>query len=328
MYDPSMRVLTVLELLQSRERMSGAELCRRLEVSSRTVQRYVARLQDLGIPVEGTRGVGGAYRLKPGFRLPPLMFSADEALSLALGLRALRLLGLQALTPAAARASAKLARTLPRALSERVQAIQDAVQLDVSPWVVAADAALLGGLLEAMESGQVVAFGYTSRPGPSGAVASEREVEVYGTVHLYDHWYAVGRCRTRRAVRSFRLDRMTGLSVQDATYTRPPDFDALAYLHSSMPSALGGYETQLHLHAPPEVVRPQLGSWGVTLSALPAGGTRLQARRERLEPFAAGLLGLDCPLTVIGPPELRAVFARLAKRGARAASPLAGIMPT
>ncbi|HCE63569.1 MAG TPA: YafY family transcriptional regulator, partial [Deinococcus radiodurans] len=61
-YDPSLRVLTVLELLQAREEVTGAELARRLEVSPRTVQRYVARLQDLGIPVEGRRGVGGAYR--------------------------------------------------------------------------------------------------------------------------------------------------------------------------------------------------------------------------------------------------------------------------
>jgi predicted DNA-binding transcriptional regulator YafY len=320
MYDPSMRVLTVLELLQSRERMTGGELCRRLEVSLRTVQRYVARLQDLGIPVESTRGVGGSYRLKPGFRLPPLMFSPDEALSLALGLRALRLLGLQALTPAAASASAKLARTLPRALSERVQALQDAVQLDVSPCMVAADAALISGLLEALENGRVVTFGYVARPGPSGTgVTSERELEVYGTVHLYGRWYAVGRCRSRRAVRSFRLDRMHGLTLLDDTYTRPPDFDALAYLHASMPRAFSGHEIELHLHAPPEVVRPQLSSWGVTLSALPGGHTRLQARREQLRPFAAGLLGLDCPMTVIGPPELRAVFASLAERAGLAA---------
>ena len=101
MYDPSMRVLTVLELLQSREEVTGAELARRLEVSPRTVQRYVARLQDLGIPVEGRRGVGGAYRLKPGFQLPPLMFTGEEALALALGLRALTHLGLHALAPAA-----------------------------------------------------------------------------------------------------------------------------------------------------------------------------------------------------------------------------------
>ena len=101
MYDPSMRVLTVLELLQAHEEVSGADLARRLEVSPRTVQRYIARLQDLGIPVEGRRGVGGAYRLKAGFRLPPLMFTPDEALAAALGLRTLRHLGLHALAPAA-----------------------------------------------------------------------------------------------------------------------------------------------------------------------------------------------------------------------------------
>ena len=79
-YDPSMRVLTVLELLQARESVTGPELARRLEVSLRTVQRYVARLQDLGIPVQSSRGVGGAYRLRPGFRLPPLMLEQIQLL--------------------------------------------------------------------------------------------------------------------------------------------------------------------------------------------------------------------------------------------------------
>ena len=319
-YDPSMRVLTVLELLQSRERMGGPELCRRLEVSPRTVQRYVARLQDLGIPVESTRGVGGSYRLKPGFRLPPLMFSQDEALSIALGLRALRLLGLEALTPAAASASAKLARTLPHALSERVQALQDAVQLDVAPWVVAADAALLSRLLEAMEAGRVVDFGYTSRQETS----TRREVEVYGTVHVFGRWYLVGHCRSRGALRSFRLDRMRELTLTGDTFTRPEGFDALAHLRASMPFEQSGFQVEVTLHAPLKVVKPQLAYWGVTLSELPGGQTqptrtRLTARRERLEPFAAALLGLGYRLTVIGPPELRQAFAALAERSAGAA---------
>lgn len=309
-----MRVLTVLELLQSRERMSGPELCRRLEVSPRTVQRYVARLQDLGIPVQSTPGVGGSYRLKPGFRLPPLMFSAEEALSLALGLRALRLLGLEALTPAAASASAKLARTLPQLLSDRVQALQDAVQLDVSPWVVTADAALLSALLTAMETGRVVAFHYTSRV----AETSEREVEVYGTVHLHGRWYVVGRCLRRQAVRSFRLDRMEELRLLHQAFTRPPDFDALAHLRVSMLEEPGGFEIEVQLHAPLDAVHLQLASWGVTLEAQ-GRTTRLQARRERLDPFAAALLGLGCTLTVIRPPELRQAFLRLAQLSTQAA---------
>src|SRR5680860_105207 len=100
MYDPLMRVLTTLEILQARERVSGADLAKRMEVSLRTVQRYVARLQDLGIPVESSRGVGGAYRLRPGFRLPPLMFTDEEAFALALGLQALRQVGLASFAPA------------------------------------------------------------------------------------------------------------------------------------------------------------------------------------------------------------------------------------
>ena len=114
MYDPIMRVLTVLEILQAREHVSGAELAERLEVDIRTVQRYIARLQDLSIPVESVRGVGGFYRLRPGFRLPPLMFTDEEAFAISLGLRALRQLGLSAFAPAAEGASAKLGRVLPK----------------------------------------------------------------------------------------------------------------------------------------------------------------------------------------------------------------------
>src|SRR3954447_18352332 len=101
MYDPIMRVLTMLEILQARDHVSGAELAERLEVNIRTVQRYIVRLQDLSIPVESVRGVGGFYRLRPGFRLPPLMFTDEEAFALSLGLRALRQLGLSAFAPAA-----------------------------------------------------------------------------------------------------------------------------------------------------------------------------------------------------------------------------------
>ena len=90
MYDPIMRVLTMLEVLQARDHVTGAELADRLEVDLRTVQRYMVRLKDLSIPVESSRGVGGAYRLKPGYRLPPLLLTNEEAFALSLGLRSLR----------------------------------------------------------------------------------------------------------------------------------------------------------------------------------------------------------------------------------------------
>lgn len=83
-YRPTARVLTVLELLQAHGRMTGAELARRLEVEVRTIRNYIETLRDLGIPVEAERGRYGAYRLRPGYKLPPLIFTEDEALALML----------------------------------------------------------------------------------------------------------------------------------------------------------------------------------------------------------------------------------------------------
>ncbi|BDP42227.1 repressor [Deinococcus aetherius] len=315
MYDPSMRVLTVLELLQAHERVTGAELARRLEVSPRTVQRYIARLQDLGIPVESTRGVGGAYRLKPGFRLPPLMFSGEEALALALGLHALQHLGLTALAPAVAGASAKLSRTLPRPLRERVGALEDAVQLDAFPWTVPTDAAVLSCLLGAVQAQRAVTFAYRSHEG----VQTRREVEVYGVVHLDGRWYAVGRCLLRDALRSFRLDRISEPVEGERTFTRPPEFDARAYLRATLPFARAPYEIEVWLDLPPEEAALHFAPGRVALDPDPAyGGTRLRCTREHLESFAAMLLRLGCGVVVHEPPELREAFGVLADR-ARAA---------
>src|SRR5690349_21393741 len=73
MYHPTSRVLTTLEILQTRAIVSGTELAARLEVDARTVRSYITMLRDMGIPVEAQPGRHGGYRLRPGFRLPPMM---------------------------------------------------------------------------------------------------------------------------------------------------------------------------------------------------------------------------------------------------------------
>src|SRR3954454_16442787 len=80
------RVLTLLEALQDRGSSTGPELAARLGVDVRTLRRDVVALRALGIPVEGERGRGGSYRLRSGYRVPPLMFTAGEAALLALSL--------------------------------------------------------------------------------------------------------------------------------------------------------------------------------------------------------------------------------------------------
>ena len=121
---PTSRLLELLELLQTRPLTTGREIADRLEIDRRTVRRYIATLQELGIPVEGERGVGGGYRLRPGYRLPPLMLNDDEAIVVVLGLIARPAPGP---TARPTRSTARWRRSTAssrRALRRRVEALE------------------------------------------------------------------------------------------------------------------------------------------------------------------------------------------------------------
>jgi predicted DNA-binding transcriptional regulator YafY len=315
MYDPIMRVLTVLEILQAREHVSGAELAKRLEVNPRTVQRYVARLQDLCIPVESTRGVGGAYRLTPGFRLPPMMFTDEEAFALALGLRSLRYLGLAAFAPATEGAAAKLGRVLPDSLRESANAVDEVVAIEPGPWVISTSAEALIRVCTAIRTRHRVAFHYESHDRTS----SQREIEPYGIVHMDGRWYMVGRCLLREALRTFRLDRVSELEIRDQTFEGPVGFDANAYLQRSMAFVQAGFAIEVWLDLPIDKARSHFALHRV-MTEEENGGTTLRCARENLEPFAAMLLTLGCSLVVRQPQELMEAFERLAARAAKAAA--------
>src|ERR1700726_1548366 len=92
---PTARVLSLLELLQSGGVRTVTELAGRLGVDERTVRRYAGHLTDLDVPVESVRGRYGGYRLAPGYRMPPLMLTDDEAVAVLLGLIGTRRAALQ-----------------------------------------------------------------------------------------------------------------------------------------------------------------------------------------------------------------------------------------
>jgi len=314
MYDPIMRVLTVLEILQARERVSGTELAERLEVNPRTVQRYIARLQDLCIPVESARGVGGHYRLKPGFRLPPLMFTDEEAFALSLGLRALRHLGLSAFAPATEGAAAKLGRVLPGPLRDSVQTVEEVVALEPGPWVVSTSAESLIRLSTAIRARRRVAFHYASHDGTS----SHRQIEPYGVMHVDGRWYMVGRCLLRQALRTFRLDRASGLELRDETFERPAAFDVREHLRESMPFVQSAFAVEVWLDLPFRDAHTQFPLHRVSIRE-EDGGTTLRCGRDNLRQFAAMLLSLGCRFVVREPPELRQALRDVARRATEAA---------
>jgi predicted DNA-binding transcriptional regulator YafY len=278
------------------------------------VQRYIARLQDLCIPVESARGVGGFYRLKPGFRLPPLMFTDEEAFALILGLRALRHLGLLAFAPATEGAAAKLGRVLPEPLRDSVGTVEEVVALEPGPWVVSTSAESLMSVAAAIRARRRLAFLYQSYEG----ACSHRQLEPYGVVHTDGRWYMVGRCLLRQALRTFRLDRVSRLEFCEGTFERPADFDIQAYLRQTMPFFQSTYHVEVWLELPFREAHSHFALHRVALRE-ENDGTTLRCGRENLQVFAAMLLSLGCRVVVREPPELKEAFAVLARRAGQAA---------
>jgi predicted DNA-binding transcriptional regulator YafY len=191
-YRPTARVLTVLELLQSHGRMTGPELARRLEVNVRTVRDYIAMLGDLGIPVEAERGRYGAYRLRPGFKLPPLMFTEDEALALTLSLLMAREHGLAQTAPSFEGVLAKIERVLPASTRERIQAVEQTMVFESSFSPVAPSIAAVMMASAAVQSQHRVRLRYRS----AHAEVTERLFDPYGVVEHEGFWYTIGYCDT------------------------------------------------------------------------------------------------------------------------------------
>lgn len=315
MYDPIMRVLTVLEVLQARDHVTGAELAERLEVDLRTVQRYMVRLKDLSIPVESSRGVGGAYRLKPGYRLPPLLLTNEEAFALSLGLRSLRQVGLSAFAPATEGALRKLGRVLPEALRESIRTVEDVVAIEPGPWVVSASVEHLIRAASAIRAGRRIRFAYRSHSGEP----SRRQIEPYAVMHTDGRWYLIGYCLWRKALRTFRLDRVSHLEMGAGRFRRPVAFDARRYMEQSMPFVQSEYQIDVWIEMPVEEARQSFAPWRVSLEAQ-EGGTRVRCGRDRLEMFASMLLSAGRRIVVHGPEALRQTFRELARQAERAAA--------
>lgn len=314
MYDPIMRVLTVLEILQAREQVTGAELAERLEVDSRTIQRYISRLKDLHIPVESARGVGGAYRLRPGFRLPPLLLTNEEAFALALGVRALRQLGLSAFAPATEGVLAKLGRVLPDALRDSIHTVEDVVAVEPGPWTISTSAETLLQAATAIRTCQRVRFAYRSRTG----AATLRKIDPYGVLHTDGRWYLMGYCHTREDLRTFRLDRVSDLDLCEDGFAPPAGFNAKEWLQERMHLMESGYKIDVWIDMPFVEAEQTFGPWRVSIEA-ENGGTRLCCGRDRLDHIAAMLLSTGHRIVVHTPEELRGKFAELARRAQQAA---------
>jgi predicted DNA-binding transcriptional regulator YafY len=313
-YHPTTRVLTVLELLQARSRLSGGELAERLEVDRRTVRRYISTLQELGVPVESEPGRYGGYRLRPGYKLPPMMFTEEEALALILGLLVSRRVGFGQSAPAIEGALAKIDRVLPDRLRGRVQAVQGALTFtSLRDFGGLSDPSALLALSGAAQDNRRVWIRYQG-----GEDQTERAIDPYGVVHHRGRWYIVGWCHLRDDVRMFRLDRVLGLRLLDDAFARPIDFDCAAYVLESLARLPFGWPIEVFLEISLDEARrrvaPDLGTLEET-----TGGVLFRTQADALDWMARLLVEIDCPFRIEHPPELRAAVRSLARQISRQA---------
>ncbi len=244
MYHPTTRVLAVLALLQAHGRMPGSELAQRLEVNIRTLRRYIIMLQDLGIPIEAERGRNGAYVLSAGFKLPPMMFTNEEALALTVGLISARHLNLADTDRAVESALAKLERVMPLDLKSRVRALTETITLDQNTISSTPPSEMV---LTAMSSAAQLQQRVHIRYHPSQGDSTERDFDPYGLTYYQHKWYVVGYCHLRHDLRSFRLDRITQVDVIDAHFDRPEHFDPLAHIMQAIATLPRKYAFELLL---------------------------------------------------------------------------------
>jgi predicted DNA-binding transcriptional regulator YafY len=207
----SERLLDLIQCLRRHRRpVSGRTLADELGISIRTLYRDIATLQGQGAPIEGEAGLG--YVLKPGFMLPPLMFTDEEIEAIVLGSRWVAKQPDRRLSAAAANALAKIAAVLPDDLREDL----DASTLLVGPPMTAIEGIDLGVVRQAIRNERKLGFLYRD----AGGAGSERVVWPFALGFFDKVRVVVAWCETRQDFRHFRADRMSDLNAMDIRYPR------------------------------------------------------------------------------------------------------------
>ncbi|MEC3919435.1 helix-turn-helix transcriptional regulator [Nocardia sp. CDC160] len=320
MSDTPARLLRLLSLLQTPREWPGSELAERLGVTDRTVRRDIDRLRELGYPVEATMGATGGYRLVAGAAMPPLLVDDEEAVAIAVGLRAAAGSAIAGIEEASVRALTKLEQVLPTKLRRRVRVLGTAT-ITPGPAATPIDPELLTTLAAAITNRERVRFAYQSATGTE----SRRNTEPIGLVPHKHRWYLVAFDLDRSDWRIFRADRIATPHPTGARFTpRPlPASDPAAYVtgaRTDWPTSTLRYRVEIQ--APAHQVIGKLGEAPTDIVPRTDTTCTLEMHRDDLpEWIAHRLLELGCDFEVHEPQELADQIQKIADRARRALLP-------
>lgn len=299
------RLLDLLALFTSRAQWSADELAERLVVTERTIRRDVARLREIGYPIEATTGLHGGYRLGAGGKLPPLLLDDDEAVAVGVALAAIA--GAPAgasadasdVAGASVSALAKLDRVLPPRLRERVTALRDTTVGLGRPGVPLVDTGALVTIAIACGRPERLRFEYLDGVGRS----TDRHVEPFRLVVTHRQWYLVAFDRSRDAWRTFRVDRMSSVRLTGIVFVHGPVPDAATFVAEGMAVGAHSLHSRVRFPQPAARVRQWLDPMVGLIDEEDERGTVVIIGGD-VDWIARYLAGLEEPFEVIEPPEL------------------------
>lgn len=304
---PTARALRALEILQEVPGVRAHELGERLAVTERAARRYVAILREAGVPVLSERGPYGGYRLGRGVRLPPVVFTQEEALSLVMAV----LDSVPAATDTddlVGSSLAKVIRALPERVGQQARALRDGAAVREGSWT-RPDPSTTSALVAAVAARRSVLVTYRSESGNEW----DGEVDPWAVVVRFGRWYLLCRSHRSDAVRTYRVDRVRAVEQTARGFDLPGDLDPVAVLEENL-GAGWEFATRVTFPAPPEEVAPWIRGPMGQLEPHGTGSVLVGSTGNPAMYAQEWLARVPLDFRVEGGPELRAEAARLAAR--------------
>jgi predicted DNA-binding transcriptional regulator YafY len=306
--DTPSRLLRLLVLLSARPSWTAPELAERLEVTERTVRRDMTRLRSMGYPVTGSSGPYGGYALGAGGHLPPLVLDDDEAVAVAIGLRASAAGGTPGVESAALSALTKLDRVLPVHLREQVAALRTVtVGLGRSD-LPDADVDALVSIALACSRPERLRFAYVD----ASDQRTDRLVEPFRLVFGSRSWYLVAYDTNRAGWRTFRVDRMTEIKLTGARFAPREAPDAARMVAEGMAVHAHALQARVRLHVPIDEARRQVSRTVAILEPDTDPSATIARIGGDADWIARYLSSLECRFEVLEPEVVRAEVRALA----------------
>jgi predicted DNA-binding transcriptional regulator YafY len=305
---PVARALLALDLIQRSPGVTADRLASELGVSGRAARRYVAVLRQAGIPVESERGPYGGYRIGRGLRLPPLVFTATEALGLVMAVLDGHHDAADA-TGIVGGALSKIVRALPEAVAAQAEAVRSRATAAPDRGAARPDPEMTTALVQACSDRRRVRIGYRSEAGSEW----DAEVDPWAVVVRHGRWYLLCHAHRSGALRAYRIDRVRSVEILAPRFTPPSDLDPVAVLEEHL-AAGWEYDAEVVFDAPREALLPCVPRALGRLEPVDDGHSRLVGSTSNPWWYVAQLAGVPAPYRVVRSQELQDAARTLGER--------------